>query len=88
MATKKTTKKVDLKPTKKEVKHITPELIADVLAGKYGNEDERKHELLKAGYSPSAVTAKINKLKKLAEEVTPVKAKAGDYWGCMIAMIL
>ena len=84
MATKKTEKKT---PVKKEVKHITPELIFDVLHGKYGNEDERKIKLTAAGYSPSAVTKKINDLKKVAEELKPIREKAGDYWGCVFCLI-
>lgn len=87
MATKKTETKKTTKSAKKEVKHITPELIHDVLHGKYGAEGERNHKLLAAGYNPSAVTKKINDLKKLAAEVQPMKAKTGAYWACLLCML-
>lgn len=89
MATKKTVKKVETKKTtpKKEVKHVTPELIYDVLHGKYGSEGERNRKLLAEGYSPSAVTKKINDLKKLAVEFKPFVDKAGDYYGCLFCII-
>ena len=81
------TKKTEKKPVKKEVKHITPELIFDVLHGKSGGEGERNIKLTAAGYSPSAVTKKINDLKKIAAEMTPIREKAGDYWGCVFCLI-
>ena len=89
MATKKVTNTETKKktPAKKEVKHITPELIYEVLHGKYGDENERKIKLTAAGYNPSAVTKKINELKKIAEEIKPLKEKAGDYYGCLFAMM-
>jgi len=80
MATKKTLKK-------KEVKHITPELIYDVLHGKYGQEGERNIRLTAAGYSPSAVTKKINQLKALAEKMAPIKKEAGIYYGCLFCIL-
>ena len=93
MATKKTTKKAapEKKATKKvpvknEVKHITPELIKDVLDGKYGPEGERNHKLLAAGYSPSAVTKKLRALEKMADEVRPVIEKSGDYWALLVEL--
>lgn len=86
MATKKTTttKKTTSKAVKKSV---TPELIYDVLHGKYGPEGERNRRLTAEGYSPSAVTKKINDLTKLAEHVKPLKDKAGDYFGCLLMML-
>ena len=81
--TTKTTKSV----TKKEVKHVTPELIHDVLNGKYGNESERGRKLTAAGYNPSAVTKKINDLKKLAEQLKPIKEKAGAYYECLLCVL-
>jgi len=86
MATKKTTTKKAAsakKATKKEVKHITPTLICDVLNGKYGAEGERNIKLTAEGYNPSAVTRKINELKKLAEELKPIQKKAGVYYDCL-----
>ena len=83
MATKNATKKKTVKTTKtapkKEVKHITPELIADVRAGVYGTEGERSRKLTAAGYNPSAVTKKLNELKKLVPELKVIFDKAGAY---------
>lgn len=87
--TKKTTTKktVAKKPVKKEVKHITPSVIYDVLHGKYGGEGERNRKLTAAGYSPSAVTKKLNDLKRLVEELKPIQKKAGDFYGCLLSMV-
>ena len=87
--TKKTTKKVApaKKEQKKEVKHVTPELIMDVLNGKYGAEGERNIKLTAAGYSPSAVTKKLNELKKIQEETEAIMKKAGLYFGVVLAMM-
>lgn len=85
---KNTEKKTPVKkPAKKEVKHITPDVIYDVLDGKYGTEGERNRKLTAAGYSPSAVTKKLNDLAKLVEELEPIKTKAGKYYGCLLAMV-
>lgn len=75
------------KVEKKDVRHITPELIYDVLHGKYGAEGERNRHLTAAGYNPSAVTKKINELKKLAAEVAPIKEKTGDYFGSLLFIL-
>lgn len=87
MATKKTTKTVDKKPVKKEVKHITPELIYDVLRGEYGPEGERNIALTRAGYSPSAVTRKINDLKKLIPQYVALTRKAGEYYPAFLELV-
>lgn len=89
MVTKKNTKKVATsvkKPVKKEVKHVTPELITDVISGKYGEEGQRNVKLTAAGYNPSAVTKKLNDLKKLAAELNPIKEKAGAYWEILLKL--
>ena len=84
--TKKVTKTTKAAP-KKEVKHVTPALISDVLNGKYGTESERGCKLTAAGYNPSAVTKKINDLKKLAEQLKPIKEKAGAYYECLLCVL-
>ena len=68
-------------------KHITPELIEAVLEGAYGEGKERNAKLKEDGYAPSAVTKKINDLKKLAEELAPMKTKAGDYFRCVLHLM-
>ena len=55
------------KPAKKTVAEIAKE----VLDGKWGNGEERKTALKKAGYDPAEVQAKVNELAKKAE---PAKA--------------
>ena len=90
MATKKTTTKKAApakQSAKKEVKHITPDLIFDVLHGVYGAEGERNIKLTAAGYNPSAVIKKINELNKLAEELRPIKEKSGAYYRCVFALL-
>lgn len=91
MATKKeTVKKQVIKkaPVKKKVVHISPELICAVLNGEFGPEGERNRKLTAAGYNPSAVTKKINDLKKLAAELKPIADKAGDYYGILLGLVL
>lgn len=88
MTAKKTVKAPAKKPAaKKEVKHITPTLIFDVLDGDYGEGAVRNAKLKELGYSPSAVTKKINDLKKLMPEAAAVLAKAGPYWGCLCLLL-
>lgn len=48
------------KPTKKSVEQIAKE----VIQGKWGNGEERKNKLIKAGYDPYAVQKKVNQLLK------------------------
>lgn len=43
-------------------KRITKKLVADVIAGKYGNGQERKEKLKKAGYDPDKVQEAVNKM--------------------------
>lgn len=76
MATKKNTKKV-------ESKSVTPELICEVLDGKWGDEKERSAKLKAAGYAPSVVTKKIKKLQTIAIEFAPIIKELGDYVKCL-----
>ena len=66
---------------------MTPELIYDVLHWKYGCEGERNINFTAAGYNPSAVTKKINDLKKMVEQMKPIKEKVGEYYGCLLCML-
>lgn len=56
---KKTEKKTETKTT---AKRITKKLITDVIAGKYGNGQERVEKLKKAGYDPDKVQEAVNKM--------------------------
>lgn len=64
---------------KREVRPITPELLYEVVSGKYGDPSVRSKKLKEEGYNPSVVTKKINALAKLAEELKPILDDAGEY---------
>lgn len=72
---------------KTEKKTVSPEVIYDVLHGKYGAPEERNAKLRAAGFNPSIVTKKINDLTKLAEQIKPLKEKAGDFFGCVLCIL-
>ena len=59
------------KPTEDAKKSIT-EIAKEVLAGKWGNGDDRKKNLEAAGYSYTAVQSKVNELSKASQ--TPKKS--------------
>jgi hypothetical protein len=47
-----------------KAKKSIEEVAREVIAGKWGNNPERKTKLIKAGYAPAAVQAVVNKLLK------------------------
>jgi hypothetical protein len=51
-------------PAAKKPKAVTKAVVTAVLAGKYGNGDDRVAELTKAGYDPKAVQAAVNERLK------------------------
>ena len=51
------------KPSKTGKKSVE-EIAKEVIAGKWGNNPERKDKLIKAGYVPAEVQAVVNKLLK------------------------
>lgn len=57
-------------------KPVTPEIVADVMAGKYGIGDIRRMMLVNEGYNYDEVQGKINELYSLAEKT---KKAAGMY---------
>lgn len=65
-------------------KSMTPQLILDVISGKYGNGLTRKAALINAGYNADEVQNKVNELYKLSKELEPYKKKAGEYWECVL----
>ena len=73
--------------TKKSVETLAKE----VIAGKWGNGDERKKKLTAAGYDYSAVQKKVNSLLKITTpkikkgSVVKVKSGAKDYNGKALA---
>lgn len=82
-------KKKITKTEKVVKKPVTPDVICDVLNGKYGSEEgkERNDALRADGINPSVVTKRINELKKLAEEMKPLFNAAGEYAGCLMLLI-
>lgn len=50
------------KTEKTGAKRVTKKLVADVIAGKYGNGTERVEKLKKAGYDPKKVQEAVNKM--------------------------
>ena len=74
------------KPVEK-VNKSTEEIAKEVIAGKWGNGDERKQKLTEAGYDYSAVQAKVNELcnttkapaKKTNEQIA--KEVIAGKWG-------
>lgn len=66
------------------VKPITPQLICDIIDGKYGNGNARKIALANEGYNPEEVQKKVNELYSIAKELEPFKKKAGEFWPAVI----
>lgn len=70
-----------------KVNKSTEEIAKEVIAGKWGNGDERKQKLTKAGYDYAAVQAKVNELcnttkapaKKTNEQIA--KEVVAGKWG-------
>ena len=56
--------KPNVKPLPKSGKKSLEEVAREVIAGKWGNNPERKTKLIKAGYAPAAVQVAVNKLLK------------------------
>ncbi len=63
---------------------VTPQLIIDIIDGKYGNGLTRKTALINAGYNAEEVQKKVNELYALSKELDPVKKKAGEFWPAVI----
>lgn len=55
------------------------EVALDVLAGKYGNGEERKKKLWDAGYSPDAVQSIVNALVKDRQSERQQEQEKGNF---------
>ena len=66
-------------------KKSVEEVAKEVLAGKWGNGEERKNRLKTAGYDYAAVQAKVNQLAKGTSNQKSIDAVAGEViqgkWG-------
>lgn len=69
-------KNTNVKPTTKPSKTVK-ELAQEVIDGKWGNGEDRKTKLIKAGYDYKSVQAEVNKLLKTKKEVI-YTVKKGD----------
>ncbi len=58
---------LDETPGKSQVKKTTKKIAEEVIAGKWGNGDERKKKLKAAGYDYQKVQAEVNKILKGAK---------------------
>ena len=65
-------------PTPVPAKKSNEEIAREVLAGKWGNGEERKKRLAEAGYDCSAVQAIVNSIKQPAPSYTTYVVKRGD----------
>lgn len=70
-----------------ELKGPDPEVIADVLAGKYSIGAERVAKLIEAGYNPESVQAKVNELYAIAQSCKKYVAGNDDYLGSIAKII-
>lgn len=69
-------------------KPITPAVIADVLADKYGSGAARIQNLAAAGYNAVDVQKKINELHDIAvKKVQPIKKSVGEYWSSVLDLL-
>ena len=73
--------------TSPPAKAITPEIILDVIDGKYGTGNSRTVALANAGYNAVEVQKKINELYKISQEVKKYKEKTGEFWECVLKFL-
>lgn len=65
---------VSITEAPKEYKPVDEQVVADVLAGKYGNGDDRKKNLADAGYNYDEAQSKVNDYLKQKPSVSPAKS--------------
>lgn len=73
--------------TSPPAKAITPELVSDVIDGRYGTGNSRTVALANAGYNAVDVQKKVNELYKVSQEVKKIKDKVGEYWECVLKFL-
>ncbi len=74
--------------TTPELKKCTPELLADVLVGKYGKGFIRTRKLKKEGFDPESVNDEIAELNEFAKQLKALKKKFGGNWEAVLKVIL
>lgn len=65
-------KEIEVAPTPTPTKKSNTEIAKEVIAGKWGNGQERKNKLAAAGYDYAAVQAEVDKLLGKTQPVKPV----------------
>lgn len=73
-------KQEEAKPEKKE-KAVTMEVVLDIIAGKYGNGDDRKKRLADEGYDYARAQQLVNNYLKNKPSVSPAKSFDGGLTG-------
>lgn len=74
--------------TKPKFKACTPEILADVLAGKYGNGFVRAIKLKKEGIDPESVKEAVAEIKEFSKQLKALKKKFGANWEVVLKVIL
>ena len=67
-----------------QFKPVNPEVVGKVIDGAYDVGNARVVALTNEGYDPIEVQTKVNELYKLSKELEPIKAKAGEYYPCVL----
>lgn len=70
---------------KEETKKVTPEVVKDVLSGKYGSGLIRRDNLEKAGYTYSEVQGKINEVLDLKKKYNEIREQSGAYFDIVVS---
>ena len=73
--------------TSPPAKPVTPEIVGDVIDGRYGTGNSRTVALANAGYNAVDVQKKINELYKVSQEVKKFKEKTGEFWECVLKFL-
>ena len=73
--------------TSPPAKPVTPEIVGDVIDGRYGTGNSRTVALANAGYNAVEVQKKINELYKISQEVKKYKEKTGEFWECVLKFL-
>ena len=61
-------------------KPVSPDIVQEVLDGKFGNGRTRESRLKDLGYNPVEVQRKVNEVITCTEALFHIKKELGDYW--------
>ena len=74
-------------PVKPDKKKVSEQVVADVLAGKYGIREDRRRRLEAAGYNYDEVQNKINELYGMAGKIAPIVSGNKEYLSLIVKII-